>query len=269
MVAETPGESFVMEFQPPAISEDEEMETNFTEEPVKGEREEVSRDGGGAGGGGKKGSELEERGGRDCEGVSRGRRGGEELAEERAEEEDGTREGKKKKKRKKRQSKDHSSSSKEKERDTTRHKPKKKRSHLPQHNLSSKSQPDLTAADYYYTRDYRPAEYQLDGGMDRVPVQTTTRDSASSSRAVDTQVEHGSFSSRRSHSHEFLLDSRESGHVKRLYGRNYGHVSASDEFTPPWLDEEEEEEGAGFVAGGKGQNEEVPVYTEEVAALIW
>lgn len=172
-LAKPQGDSLVMEFQPPTISDDEEVETNFIEEPPP-EASKKDRDG-----------EEDVKTGESLKG-SRARRRRREDGGKSGEDEDGIAVGvkndedevakAKKKKKKKRKSKDYSSSTKE--RDPTKHKSKKRKSSS-QQNLSSKSQSDLMSSDSYHYNmeddDIPPAaaEYEFDRGLDRIPMKSS------------------------------------------------------------------------------------------------
>ena len=200
------GESVMVEFQPPTISDDD-IETNFNDNEFVGEVEQK-------------------------------------LPQKKAGETT-----KKSKKKKKRTSKDYSSVQ---EGDDSKQKPKKKKKRK-----SVEKETDFP-------------EYEFDRGMDKIPTKSSDRQAGSSysnegylSGSIDRLNSQSEFTG----SYSPHGGKPAGKHPSR--GKNYEDVVASDDFSPPWLDEDYDERADD---AREMEEDDIPnsiVYNEDVAALIW
>ena len=160
----------------------------------------------------------------------------------------------KKVKKKKRVSKDYSSNREEEK--VGKQKKKRKKKIPSAHNMM------------YQNEGAELPEYDQDRGLDRIPV-TTKNNALSSNRGSLVETKRGDdnyyFSGSQSQDNRGYYSSEDRLSLEieaRRSGTSYHNVSASEDFTPPWLEDDNE---------GVELNDGPPsvVYDDEVAALVW
>lgn len=179
---------------------------------------------------------------------------GKELASSRNDVEEAQREKRARKKKKKRTIRDVTD-----DEDTLRKERRKKKKAAKLHKQKEDQQED--------EEDILP-EYLHDRGLDRVPMRASQDYSMPFARPPVKTSQDNFTNSLASYRSNESLDSTD--HVKKRHKSYYGDVKATDEFTPPWL-EDDPNEGNDDDDDPYPGDDEPPkvVYDEEVSSLLW